>query len=248
MRFRLLEVDKELQSATEILYDKTSGDKARTEALLRYLEARDMKTLSSILRTKKNGYENLLKAIFFSIDSGRDVAQKFELVLKNIRLEQIKPNHYENFVKLSHLINNLNIEINNSSQYLYNPSLYNRRMYDFEYTVKVFAAASDPVMCRKLIGVDKIDVKNLYDGNTILPAGIVDEDESENTIHGVIYQLKNRSENPYQSKGEKSNPKSKFSVYNSIENIDKDEHVEGRIVRIEGDFKFTNGKWVPVKE
>ena len=102
--------------------------------------------------------------------------------------------------------------------------------------------------CKKILGVDRVDVKSLYDGNTILPAGIVDEDESEGTIHGVLYRLKNATENPYKNKEKEGKSESKFTVYKSIDKIDKDECKEGRIVRIEGDFKYMNGKWVPVEE
>ena len=249
MRFRLLlEVDQELQSATEVLYDRTAGKSARVDALLRYLDKRGMKVLSDIIRVKKAGHDKLTAAIFLAIDSGKELAEKLELIFRNIKIDQIKPNYYENFVKLVHLINNLDIEVNNSTQYLFNHTLYSRRMYDFEYTVRVFAAAASPTLSKKILGIDKVDIKSLYDGNTILPAGIVDEDESENTIHGVLYRLKNATKNPYEKKEKGAKSESKFTVYNSIEKIDKDDHKEGRIVRIEGNYKYTNGKWVPVEE
>ncbi len=80
--------------------------------------------------------------------------------------------------------------------YLLNPSLYDRSIAEFVYTVKAFETVLDPAKLSKFFhDTNKIDVNEFFDGDSIKPAGSANDADNTNTIYGVIESWAQGGEN-----------------------------------------------------
>ena len=223
------------------MYDKSADRSERLKALISYLTNKNKSSILKVLNSGDNSSDDLEKAIFAALDSGKDISEKLELILTKVDLSKIEKDKFENFLRLVTLIDDRTIEVNTSSTYLYNPTLYNRSVFDFEYAVRVLDTIHDPRKYKKLFGDNKIDPKVLYDGQVLKPSGAVTRDLTDKTIHGIVYRTNNASS--YTSKSHSEQTKSRLNTYKSLKDIEETDKWEGNIVHIEGDYTFRRGKW-----
>jgi hypothetical protein len=222
----------------EVKQDKVGG--ATNVAVLQ----RELDNLKKQTEAVRNQLQFIFKAIFIAIDCKSDL---FESVITKLDLNRIPKTYYSNLTALANIVAE-DDTFDTSKKYLFDTSLYNRLGADFAYTVKVFAIVNDSSKLASYYDPKLVDIKDLYDGSGIKPAGInVKDPEDFGTIYGVLESWKESASNENTApKTATKQGKGKFE-YSSFEEAEKaGMNKEGSIITVNGKFKFKDNEWKSV--
>ena len=195
---------------------------------------------------KRAEMQEVFSAIFFSIDNDSTL---FEDVLLKLDIHRIPTSRYYNLVALANAVVK-DSTIDTKQKYLLNTSLYDRETADFNYTLGILDRCHNSAKLSKYFNPKDVDIKELFDGNDIKPAGIIAKDPNDfSTIFGTVESWKNIADpkSALKNTGGATKSKSKYSTFKSFEAANKKgEDSIGNVVHIDGDFKFDGKEWKPV--
>lgn len=207
---------------------------------------RELELLTKQTEGVRNKLNSIFTAIFIAIDCKSDL---FENVITKLDLKALPQTFYGNLVSLANFVAK-DKAFNTENEYLLNLSLYSRLPQEFIYTLNVFDVVHTPSKAVNYYDPKKINVKQLYNGDDIKPAGISKKDpEDFGTIYGVLELWKETSANDNTAKpAKKGSKKSKYEFSSFEEAEEQDLDKDGATITINGEFRFNgkNKKWEPL--